>query len=155
MTGHASGLKVSLFDYTFTTGVGRTSTDKTQTIAAFEKNGIQMPEFALQSEGMLQKVGDAFSQKDIDFESHPEFSNRFQLRSSQEGRTRRVFTRSLLDFLTDVELGEVWRIEGVDATLLIYGRNKQVKPEDYPAFFRESSFLATEFFKRCGANKPG
>ena len=153
MTGSTAGFRTSLFDYRFVVGGGKSSQTYSQTIASFTNPGISMPEFELQPEGIMQKIGDVFVHKDIDFDSHPEFSRRLQLRSPEEGKTRELFTPTLLTFLEGLEPSKKWRLEGVKKTLLIYRSKKRVKPEEFRAFLEETSAIATQFFSLAGLRK--
>ncbi|MBS1850748.1 MAG: hypothetical protein JST79_07535 [Acidobacteria bacterium] len=153
MTGSAAGLRVSLFDYSFTTGGGKSSHTYSQTVAAFSKAGISLPEFAMQPEGVLQKIGNVLTHKDINFDSHPEFSRRCHLRSPDEERTRVVFTPALLSYFEGLDRRKKWRVEGLDDCLIIYRLDKKTKPQDFRAFLEETTGMANSFFTLCGLKK--
>lgn len=153
MAGSASGFRAYLFDYQYVTGGGRSSQTHFQTVASFTKSGVVMPEFELQPEGVLQKIGDAFVHKDIDFDSHPEFSRRMQLRSPDEAKTRELFSPGLLSYLEGLDPAKKWRMEGIGSTLLLYRGGKRVKPAEFKAFLAEASTIASQFFGFAGARK--
>ena len=153
MTGSVSGFQTSLFDYKFVIGGGKSSQTCMQTVVSFTKPGISMPEFELQPEGIMQKIGAVFVHDDIDFDSHPEFSRRMQLRSPEEEKTRELFNPSLLTFLEGLDQSKKWRLEGVTETLLIYRWKKRVKPEDFRQFFEETSAIASQFFGLASLRK--
>lgn len=153
MAGSASGLPAYLCDYQYVTGGGRSSQTHFQTVAGFTKSGAVMPEFELQPEGVLQKIGDAFVHKDIDFDTHPEFSRRMQLRSPEEQKTRELFSSGLLSYLEGLDPAKKWRIEGTGNTLLLYRGGKRVKPGEVKSFLAETSTIASQFFSFAGSKK--
>lgn len=98
MTGSSGGLRVSLFDYTYRQGSGRNSRNYTQTIAAFQKSDASIPYFDLWPRGTLDRIKDTFSHKNIQFDSHPGFSDRYELQSPVEENVKQTFTSSMLSF---------------------------------------------------------
>ena len=67
-----------------------------------------MPPFQLRPEGFFDRVGAKLGMQDIDFESHPRFSELFVLKSVDEEGTRRFFDAALL---TEFESREGIRLE--------------------------------------------
>lgn len=153
MTGSSVGLWTSIFDCSFTVGHGRNSRTIRQTVAAFFADRILLPEFEMQPEGVLQKIGDVFVHKDIDFVSHPEFSSRYQLRGPEEERIRQLFSPGLLSFLAGLDQKQKWRVEGAARTLIVYRLGKRVKPEALRGFLEETSSIASTFFSFSGVKK--
>jgi hypothetical protein len=151
MTGSAAGYRAALFDYSFTVGHGRGQRTYKQTVAAFSNKGAFLPQFALRTKGILQKIGNAFVHKDINFDSHPEFSRCYQLRGPDERQIRSVFTPQLLSFLEQVDRKKKWQLEGANDTLIVYRGGKRVKPADFRRCLEETSLIATSFFSFCGA----
>ncbi len=147
MTGSAGGLQISLFDYTYPLG----KSSVTQTVAAFSQDQ-QLPPFALGPENVLDRISDALFHNDIDFDSNPEFSKRFLLKSQDEAGTRRLFTPSLLTYLEQFQTK--WNIEGIGITLIVYRLGRRVSPVDVPAFLEETSTIARTFFASDGLRKP-
>ena len=105
-----------------------------------------MPEFEMRPRGIVQKMGDFFVGRSMDFNSHPNFSSRYRLRGPNIEKSREIFTPALLSFLQSLDPTKKWRLEGVGNTLLIYRSNKRVKPEDFRIFLEETSSLAGQFF---------
>jgi hypothetical protein len=151
MTGSAAGFRTAFFDYAFTVGYGRSQRTYRQTVAAFSHKASLLPQFALRTKGILQKIGNAFVHKDINFDSHPEFSRRYQLRGPDEPQLRAVCTPQLLSFLEQLDRKKNWRLEGKNDTLILYRAGKRVKPADFRSHLEETSTLATSFFSHCGA----
>jgi len=153
MTGSASGFRISLFDFKYTVGAGRESQNIKQTVAAFTRGDLSLPEFAMQPKGLMQKIGNALVHKDIPFDSNGEFSRRFRVRSPEVERTRELFTPELLVFLGTLDPKTKWRLEGNTGTLIVYRAGKRVKPRDFRKFLEETTTLATQFLSLGAARK--
>jgi hypothetical protein len=147
MTGSSGRLEISLFDYTYPMG----KSSVTQTVAAFSQDQ-PLTSFALRPENFLDRIGDAIVHNDIDFDSNPEFSKRYLLKSPDEAATRRLFTPSLLTYLEQFQTN--WHIEGTGPTLMVYRGGKSASPSDLPAFLEETSRIARTFFASEGLRKP-
>jgi hypothetical protein len=147
MTGSSGRLEISLFDYTYPMG----KSSVTQTVAAFSQDQ-QLPPFALRPENFLDRIGDAIIHNDIDFDSNPEFSKRYLLKSPDEAGTRRLFNPSLLTYLEQFQTN--WCIEGTGPTLMVYHGARPLSPSDLPAFLEETSRIARTFFASDGLRKP-
>ena len=72
--GTASGLAVTIFDYSYVTGSGKSRQTWSQTVITFEFDEPILPKFSLRPESVFDKIGKWFGYNDIDFESHPRFS---------------------------------------------------------------------------------
>jgi len=149
MNGVFGGFQTSLFDYSYTISSGKSSSTYTQTVAAFVQD-VSLPLFEMRPEGLMDRVGEMFVHKDINFDSHPTFSRRYALRGKEEERIRELFTPALLSFLEAVPSEKRWHIEGTDLTLLLYTQGKAVKPEEVRPFLDETFSLAQTFFASCG-----
>ena len=150
MNGVSSGLKASLFDYSYTISSDKSSSTYRQTVAAFVQD-LGLPLFEVRPEGLMDRVGEMFVHQDINFDSHPRFSRRYALRGKEEGKIRELFTPALLSLLEGLPAEKKWHIEGSDLTLLLYMQGKTVKPEEVRPFLEETSSLAQTFFASCGA----
>jgi len=147
MTGSSGALQISLFDYAYQMG----KSSVTQTVAAFSQEQ-PLPPFALRPENFLDRIGDAIVHNDIDFDSNPEFSKRYLLKSPDEAGTRRLFTPSLLTYLEQFQTN--WCVEGTGPLLVVYHSGRAVSPSDLPAFLEETSRIARTFFASDGLRKP-
>jgi hypothetical protein len=150
MTGSSSGMAVSLFDYSYVVSDGRNAKTHAQSVAAFSKNGVQIPEFGMGPKGILGKITDVLSHKNINFESNPDFTRRYQVRAPEQERTRELFTPALLAFLESLDPKKSWSIEGEGHTIIVFRANKSVKPEELPTFVEESRSVASSFFSLSG-----
>ncbi len=147
MTGSSGGLQISLFDYTYPAG----KTSVTQTVASFS-GSQQLPPFALRPENFFDRIGDAIVHNDIDFDSNPEFSRRYLLKSPDEAGTRRLFNPSLLTSLEQIQAN--WCVEGTGPLIIVYHGGRTVSPYDLPAFLEETSMIARTFFNSDSLRKP-
>lgn len=141
MTGSSTGLHVSLFDYSYVVSDGRNSRTRAQTVASFSKTGMQLPEFQMGPKGLLQKFGDALFHANINFDSHADFSRRYQVRSFTQ---EKLVSCSLAEGL---DPKQEWRLEGSEETLIVYRAGKRVKPEDLRVFLDETARLASSFLR--------
>jgi hypothetical protein len=147
MTGSSGTLQISLFDYSYPAG----KTSVSQTVASFSQDQ-QLPSFALRPENFLDRIGDALVHNDIDFDSNPEFSRRYLLKSPDEAGARRLFNPSLLTSLEQFQTS--WCAEGTGPLLILYQSGRIVSPSDLPAFLEETSRIARTLFASEGLRKP-
>ena len=150
MTGSSDELRASLFDYSFLTGGERETHTNTQTVATFSKSGFGLPEFE------LTPVNASISNSqhtEIRFDSHPEFSQRYQLHGPDELGTREAFTPALLSYLEGLDPKNRWRLEGTGETLILYRAGQRVDPGELRRFFDEAATLAGVFFSVVGPRK--
>ena len=133
---------VAIFDYQYTVGAGQHQSTVVQTVAHVRSPRLALPPFTLSPENLLHRVGGALGYHDIDFDSSPEFSKRYLLRSKQaEDRVRDLFTPSVRAYF---EQRAPSTVEGSDQELLIYKSGRRVKPEDLRAFVENAQAIARE-----------
>ncbi len=145
MRGSIAGFTVSLFDYTFP--VGKSS--ETYTLVTFSQD-LDLPPFELRAENFFDRIGDAFVHNDIDFDSHPEFSRRYLLRSPNETGTRQIFTPSLLTYFEQIPSEKKWHVEAFGTTLILYRTNGPLRPADIQPFLDETSSIARTILSSAG-----
>ncbi|WP_340203632.1 SulP family inorganic anion transporter [Ascidiimonas sp. W6] len=80
-----------------------------------------IPAFTLDREGLLEKVYQWAGFDDIDFQDHPDFSNRFYLYGENEEAIRAFFTDELILFF---ESNPYYHIESNGTALLIKGKER-------------------------------
>ncbi len=136
LSGAFEGSNVHIFDYRYTTGSGKNSTTRHQTVVAVETGGVPLPAFTLAPENFFHKIGQAFGYQDIDFDDFPEFSNKYLLRGANDQAIRTLFEARVIDaYMTNlacnVEVREGW--------LFVYKTGRRLKPELYQARI-ESAF---------------
>ncbi len=128
ISGDAGDVKISIFDYQYTTGSGKNSRTHIQTVVALESAEIQAPSFSMrQQNGFLDRIGKFFGGQDIDFESHPKFSEMFVLKGPEEKIIRSFFTPELLTFF-ESKVGHC--VEGAAGQIILYKNGQRTSPED-------------------------
>jgi hypothetical protein len=135
-----------MFDYSYVESAGKDSRTVGQTVATFSRAGLSMAEFEMEPMGMLQRIGEAITHKNIRFDTHPDLGHQYQIRSTDVERTREMFTEDLLSYLEGLDAQKKWRLEGMGETLILYRGGKRVKPEELKGFFEEASAVAGSFF---------
>jgi hypothetical protein len=145
MAGHRDGLAVTFFDHSYRQG--KTSTR--QTVAAFTQD-FWFPQFEIAPQNVVYRLGNMILHRDIRFESHPELSKRFRIRSVDEQKIRELITPALLSFLEGIDSSAKWDIEGSGKTLVIYRVGKRTKPEEFPEFVEQTTGMAKTFMSLAG-----
>ena len=128
ISGDAGDVKISIFDYTYTTGQGKNRGIKVQTVVALESAAIEAPAFSMRQQiGFFDKIGKLFGGQDIDFDHHPRFSELFVLQGPNEEAIRRFFTPTLLTFF-ETKVGH--SIEGGHGKMILYKSDERTNPEE-------------------------
>ena len=134
--------ELKLFDYRYTTGGGKNSHTHRQTVVFITSELLRLPAFSLKPENVLHKIGKAFGYQDLNFESHPGFSEKYLLRSADEPGCRDTFTDKILEFY---EQRPGLSTEGQGTRLLFFRDSKKVRPENLAAFLKEAFQVFTLF----------
>jgi hypothetical protein len=137
MRGTVEDVDMLLFDYQFTTGSGKNSSTHSQTVAAFTFPGRTLPAFELHPEHFFNRIGAALGFDDIDFDTHPEFSKRYNLTGTDESAVRDLFTSAVLGYFED-QGEQHWSIEGFGHWLIVYRPGRRLKPDDWPQFMTDA-----------------
>ena len=132
----------AVFDYQYTVGGGKHSSTHRQTVAVFRFPGMSLPNFTLEPEGALQKLGELFGYRDVDFEHQPGFSEVYFLRGRDEQAMRRLFQPALLAHL---QQKPGWHIEGYADQLVVYRAGQRVNPKELFTFVEETARIAQLF----------
>jgi hypothetical protein len=143
MRGQGEGRDVSVFDYQYVTGGGKSRHVWNTTVVCLRFDGGELPSFTLRPERMWDKVAGLFKGGKIDFNTHPEFSRRFLLRSEQETDVRRLFRPPVLEFY---EQHPDLSTEGLHNTLLLYRHAKRIDPQAIGQFLADA-FEALSLFR--------
>ncbi|HXX02521.1 MAG TPA: hypothetical protein VEJ00_14995 [Candidatus Acidoferrales bacterium] len=146
MIGSSGGLEVAVFDYTYSQG----KSSVTLTLACFSQDADLSP-FELRPEGFFDKIGDAILHNDLDFDSHPDFSNRYHLRSPDEKHTRMLFSPSLLTYFEQIPLDRKWHVEASGPTLVLYEFRGRVATDNIPNFLNDTSSIARTILSSSSA----
>ena len=128
--GEQAGFKCLIFDYQYVVGSGKSQHTYHQTVVYFESDKFKFPKFFMREEDFFDKVKGAFGKKDIDFESHPDFSRKYFLKGEDEDAIRNLFTSKILNYFS-VNLG--WQVDAEESSLIIFKKGKKRKPEEISA----------------------
>lgn len=145
MQGAADEIEITLFDYRYTTGGGKSQHTHNQTVVLLKSSLLDVPPFSLKPQNVFHKIGKAFGYQDIDFDSHPLFSEKYLLRSTDELVVRECFTDDILDYY---EQRPGLSTEAGGDRLIFFRSSKKVKPEDLPSFLKNGFHIYT-LFKRA------
>jgi hypothetical protein len=138
--GDTDDVGLGIFDYQFTTGSGKNSTTWKQTVVYFHSPEMNLPQFAMRPQSFFHKIGKMFGYQDIDFNTHPVFSNNFILQGANEEAIRKLFTPELLTLL---EQKTGISLEGQGPHLVYYRHNHRAKPEQIRELMGEGFALFT------------
>ena len=140
MYGKRDGTDVAVFDFEHY----RQKQPTRQTVIWMQRRGSRMTEFALRPDSVwwnrLDSVGDAY--RDIDFDSHPNFSRDYLLRGDDESAICELFTDDVLRFY-EKHPGLI--TEGSGNKLLFYRDEVVVKPENIRSFLDEALTVRSLF----------
>ncbi len=125
------GTRVTLFDYSYVVGSGKSSRNYQQTVTRVQSPKLNLPPFDLRPEGVLLKIAQSLGMKDIDFADAPGFSRMYMLRGQDEAAIRQLFTPALLRFC-EANRG-LW-ISGAGNLLWFHRENRRAKAVDLHAF---------------------
>jgi hypothetical protein len=134
LSGKFNDIPVTLMDYQYTTGGGKSSHTWKQTVLALESDKLLLPRFVLRPENLFDKIGSAFGHKDINFEAAPSFSKRYSLRGEDEESVRKLFNDWVFDYY---EQHPGLSTEGDGRKLIYYRASKRVSPDRIQVFLQE------------------
>ncbi|MFM7117516.1 MAG: hypothetical protein ACKO0N_12855 [Planctomycetota bacterium] len=135
LTGETDECRISIFDYRYTTGSGKSTHTTKLTLAALESKRLRIPAFTLRPENFFDKIGGLLGLQDIDFADNLEFSKTFVLKSAEEEKTRELFNRSLQDFFIE---REGCCVEAFPGIMVYYIPGSRRKPEEFPGLLEEA-----------------
>ncbi|MEL7332429.1 MAG: hypothetical protein AAFN12_09265 [Cyanobacteria bacterium J06560_2] len=138
---------VSIGEYTYTTGSGKNRSRHCQTVVILDSERLALPQFSLMPENVLHKIGQLFGYKDIDFDTHPDFSQFFLLRGPDEIRIREAFDTDVLDFfeMKFFERQQRISVEGAGSTLIYYYADRRRDPRRWQQMIAEALKVYEQF----------
>lgn len=134
LTGKFNLIPVTIMDYKYTTGGGKSSHTWYQTVLFIESDKLWLPRFVLRPENLFDKIGSVFGKKDINFETAPIFSKRYLLRGDDEQSIRSLFNEQVLEYY---EQHPGVSTEGDGVKLIYYRTSKRIPPDRIQAFLQE------------------
>jgi len=117
---HGTDISVAIFDYSFTIGSHRDTDTFSQTLVLFYDPSLQLPQFSLRSENILDKLANRMGFQDINFPDSPGFSKRYRLNSNAEGAVRRIFQPNLLKFFERLQGAQSINVEANASYVMIF-----------------------------------
>lgn len=127
--------QIRSFDYQYTINTGNYSKTIRQTVFWANSKSLGIPPFRMQPEKLFHRIGTWLGMQDIDFETYPEFSRKYLLKSRDEESVKAFFTDEVLSFFSE-EHG--WYLEALNYYFIIYKSQHLVPSEDYPDFLSKS-----------------
>ncbi len=132
-----------IFDYRYTTGGGKSSNTSNQTVVSAEIKS-SLPGFFLGKEHVFLKLAEKFGYQDIDFDTHPAFSDKYILRGDEAG-VRKLFKPEVLEFFERAAI--IYTIEAKGNDIIIYRRSRKVKPAQLRQYLDEMTRIVKLFEK--------
>ena len=145
LTGAIGGRPVTIFEYAWTTGSGKSSHRHVIHGLLWDSPDARFPGFTLDSENVLTRLAGVFGAQDIDFEDSPEFSNAYRLRGEDEAAIRAFFTPAIRQYLA---LTRGHQIAAQGTHLLWWRDGRLPKPEEIESFFMEGDAVAGKLLKQ-------
>ena len=128
-------------DVTFNDGAAFSS-ETFNTTVMFLKINKDIPVFAMEKEGIIEKIFDrviAFTgHKDIDFEMYPDFSKKFLVTGNNETKIRSFFTDDLISFFENTQ---IYHLESNGKGLIIFDKIKLARTDETIALINYSKQL--------------
>jgi hypothetical protein len=143
LQGKFNLMPVTVMDYKYTTGGGKSSHTWVQTVLVFDSDKLQLPRFLLRPENLFDKIGSAFGYKDINFDNAPVFSQKYLLRGENEAAIRNTFNAGILQYYEQ----HPGLSTEADGKKLIYSRTSKVVPPDKIQAFLQEGYDAFGLFK--------
>lgn len=144
LRGSFQDLEVSweISDVTFSDGAAFSAETFYTTVMVLKLNK-KMPVFAMEKEGLFEKIFDRVialtGHKDIDFEMYPNFSKKFLITGTNEAEIRSFFTKELIHFF---ENKQIYHLESNGEALLIFDKIKLARTDETIALINYSKALA-------------
>lgn len=144
LEGTFDDIRLQIFDYQYTVSSGKSSHTHYHTVFCAYVDDFSLPGFELRREGFFDKMGDMLGFKDIDFDSHPDFSNRYLLKGSDEEEIRRLFSPKVLEYFE--KRSEDISVEADGNKIVVYstattGWGNETPTEQIPAFYKEVTLI--------------
>lgn len=131
MSGTLEGIAFKVFDFSYVISSGKNRRTVSQTVVEIAHAKNKRPRFFLRPSRAWWDRPLFESYRDFDFESHLQFSERYQLSGDYEQAVRTLFTPTVLEF---IELQTQIFAECSGTSMVYYREDIEVKPELIRAF---------------------
>lgn len=115
--GDTGDVEMGVFDYRYSTGSGKNRHTYHQSVIFIGSDELNVPQFFLGPENFFHRMANWFGYDDIDFDTHPKFSDAYLLRGPHEQKIRQLFTPQLLEFFEQMT---GWTVEGNGGRLIAF-----------------------------------
>ncbi len=129
---------IYIFDYSYIISTGKSSKRFQQTVFFVHSKSLGLPFFRMRPENFFHKIGSWLGIEDIDFESHPKFSNQYYLKGEDEDYIRHVMNDDILKFFS---VEKKWFLEGINYYMIFYRLDKLLSPSQIRKFYKKGIFL--------------
>ncbi|MEM9217851.1 MAG: hypothetical protein AAGD25_26360 [Cyanobacteria bacterium P01_F01_bin.150] len=154
VSGRRGNADVFIFDYQYCTGSSRHPAAHVETVVLLLVDGLHLPCFFLESKTFSHRVNRLFGYRTIEFAHHPDFSNRYVLRGSDQASIRQFFSYCVLD-MYEAKQSRIYT-EGMGNALIFYHHqdgglstrldaDHSVPPTDWHKLLEEALELASIF----------
>jgi hypothetical protein len=109
---------------------------------AFVMAKTNKPCFCLGPPNIFANLKDLLVPQEVRFESHPEFERKYLLTSTEEEKTRKLFSKDVLDYLMS---HEDFKVEVNDQFILVFKDDKKMTTEEIDELIEFSSTLLAMF----------
>lgn len=145
LEGHKDGTDWMIFDYSYmVSDHEHRNTTYTQTVIFARHPESALPKFFLCPENFFHKIGDALGFKDIDFETHPDFSKRYLLKGQDESKIRDLFKGSVLQIFEQEK--KTFTMEAEGDRFIFYRPSITVSPQHIQEFFKTAQHISRLVF---------
>ena len=135
MEGTTADRRVTLLDYTYVTGSGRSQQTHRQTVAVFPAGARGLPDFTLAPENFFHKIGQMFGYQDIDFDGDEAFSNAYLLRGQDEAAIRSALNAVVRSFLAG---SPGWTVQTQQGAAAVFKGERRCKPAELPSLLADA-----------------
>ena len=133
--GTFNGTYFAIGDFNITVGSDSRKRKQYQTYVVIHSGKLTSPNFCLQPESALFRMAEGLLNRltgsvDIDFPTHPDFSDNYFLKGSDEDAVRNFFTPRVLEYF---QAHHGLSVEVFNGTLVFFRLGELVKPDDIKA----------------------
>ena len=122
-----------IFDYYFVVHANNHRKKYQQTIFFARDNDLHLPVFIMKPEHVGHKIASFFGWEDIDFETHPYFSDSYHLTGDDVEWIRDSFSEPVLSFFSKTS---GWHVEAANHFLLFYSLDSLIPENILFDFFK-------------------
>ena len=147
LSGTLDGVDVTTFGYEYTVAGYQDSTTYRQTVVLFRSNELSLPEFQLRprisvpnspvlkaTRRIVRTITASIGRdEEIDFDTHPDFSESYVLKGNQKSAIHQVFSTRVLEYF---ERHKGLSVEGRDDLLLCYFSARRLRPHELQHFVK-------------------